>query len=103
MVSRPNSLPLPFQTPAALASERGSIYQGCHQEPGAGDFPRLLRECPRLLLLENGRKIEPKEIPSSLIPRLPVVFTRQLEILVTTLIYQYKVYERVTSSFKNDI
>ena len=31
-------------------------------------------------------KIEPKEIPSRLIPRLLVVFTRQLEILVTTLI-----------------
>ena len=31
------------------------------------------------------RKIEPKEIPSCLIPRLLVVFTRQLEILVTTL------------------
>ena len=30
-------------------------------------------------------KIEPKEIPSHLIPRLLVVFTRQLEILVTTL------------------
>ena len=32
-------------------------------------------------------KIEPKEIPSRLIPRLLVVFTRQLEILVTTLMY----------------
>ena len=52
--------------------------QGCHKEPGAGDFPRLL-------LLENRRKIEPKEIPSHLIPRLLVVFTWQLEILVTTL------------------
>ena len=31
------------------------------------------------------RKIEPKEIPSCLIPRLLVVFTRQLEILVTFL------------------
>ena len=31
-------------------------------------------------------KIEPKEIPSHLIPRLLVVFTRQLEILVTTLL-----------------
>ena len=40
---------------------------------------------PRLLLLENRRKIQPKEIPSRLIPRLLVVFTRQLEILVTTL------------------
>ena len=40
---------------------------------------------PRLLLLENRRKIEPKEIPSHLIPRLLVAFTRQLEILVTSL------------------
>ena len=31
-------------------------------------------------------KIEPKEIPSRLIPRLLVVFTWQLEILVTTLV-----------------
>ena len=35
--------------------------------------------------MENRRKIEPKQIPSRLIPRLVVVFTRQLEILVTTL------------------
>ena len=32
----------------------------------------------------EGKK-EPKEIPSCLIPRLLVVFTRQLEILVTAL------------------
>ena len=31
------------------------------------------------------KKKEPKETPSCLIPRLLVVFTRQLEILVTTL------------------
>ena len=31
------------------------------------------------------RKIEPKEIPSSLTPHLLVVFTRQLEILVKAL------------------
>ena len=35
--------------------------------------------------MKNRRKIEPKEIPSRLIHRLLVVFTRQLEILVTTL------------------
>ena len=35
--------------------------------------------------MENSRKIEPKQIPSHLIPRLLVVFTRQLKILVTTL------------------
>ena len=32
------------------------------------------------------RKIKPKEIPSCLISRVLVVFTRQLEILVTTLV-----------------
>ena len=36
--------------------------------------------------MENKRKIESKEIHSRLIPRLLVVLTRQLEILVTTLI-----------------
>ena len=35
--------------------------------------------------MENRTKIEPKEIPGHLIPRLLVVFTHQLEILVTTL------------------
>ena len=44
-------------------------------------------ECgPQLLLLENRRKLEPKEIPSCFTPRLLVVFTWQLEILVTTLL-----------------
>ena len=40
---------------------------------------------PGYFRTKKGRKIEPKEIPSRLIPRLHVVFTRQLEILVTTL------------------
>ena len=53
---------------------------------GPGIFPGYKESGPRLLLLENRRKIDPKEIPSPLIPRLLVVFTRQLEILVTTLI-----------------
>ena len=39
--------------------------------------------------MENRRKIEPKEIPSRLIPHLLVVFTRQLEILVTTLLLHF--------------
>ena len=44
---------------------------------------------PQLLSSENRRKIEPKEIPSCLIPHLLVVFyTQQLEILVTSLIIQ---------------
>ena len=41
---------------------------------------------PWLLSQENRRKIEPKEIPSCLIPLLLVVFTWQLEILVKSLI-----------------
>ena len=56
---------------------------------------------PRLLLLENGRKIEPKEIPSHLIPRLLVVFTRQLEILVTTLLQSGQV-KRTFQDFINE-
>ena len=39
----------------------------------------------QLLLSENRRNIEPKEIPSCLIPYLLVVSTWQLEILLTTL------------------
>ena len=46
-------------------------------------------ECgPQLLSVENKRKTEQKEIPSCLIPHLLVVFTRQLEILETTLVHQ---------------
>ena len=60
-------------------------------------FPGYYECGPRLLLLENRRKIEPKEIPCCLIPRLLVVFTRQLEILVTTLVSLLKItpFERV--------
>ena len=57
---------------------------------GPGIFPGYQESGPRLLLLENSRKIEPKQIPSHLIPRLLVVFTRQLKILVTTLLRHSK-------------
>ena len=60
---------------------QGLSYCGVKQM----DFPRLLRTWPQLLSWENRRKIEPKEIPSCLIPRLLVVFTWQLEIVVTAL------------------
>ena len=46
--------------------------------------PGYYERGPRLRSSENSRKIEPKEIPSCLILRLLVVFTCQLEILVTT-------------------
>ena len=54
-------------------------------ELGAGISPGYYECDPRLLLMENKRKLEPKETPKSLIPCLLVVFTRQLEILTTTL------------------
>ena len=56
------------------------VKQGCNEEAGTGDFPWILSQ-------ENRRKIETKEIPSCLISPLLVVFTRQLEILVTTLAF----------------
>ena len=59
------------------------LNQGCYQELGAGDFPQLLWMFPCLLSWENRRKIEPKEIPSCLIPHLLAVFNWELEILVT--------------------
>ena len=52
---------------------------------GPGIFPTYFERDPQLLSKENRRKLEPKEILSCSIPRLLVVFTQQLEILVTTL------------------
>jgi len=52
---------------------------------GLGILPGYYERGPWLLSRENRSKIEPKETPSCLIPRLLVVFTQQLEISVTTL------------------
>ena len=52
---------------------------------GPGISPGYYEHEPRLLSSENGRKIEAEEIPSCLIPHLLVVFTRQLDIFVTSL------------------
>ena len=47
-------------------------------------------ECgPWLLSQDIRRKIKPNEIPSCFVPRPLVVFTQQLEILVTSLIQMY--------------
>ena len=43
---------------------------------GLGISPGYYERLPWLLSKENKRKIEPKEVPSCLIPRLLVVFTR---------------------------
>ena len=53
---------------------------------GPGISPGYYECGPRLFLMENKGKLEPKETPRSLIPRLLVVFTQQLEILTTTLV-----------------
>ena len=52
---------------------------------GTRGFPWLLRTWPPATFIGKQKKIEPKEIPSCLISHLLVVFTQQLEILVTAL------------------
>ena len=52
---------------------------------GLGISPGYYECGPRLFLMENKGKLEPKETPRWLIRRLFVVFTQQLEILTTTL------------------
>ena len=64
------------------------LYRVVIKSRGPGIFPGCEVSSPQLLLLENRTKIERKEIPSRVIPCLLVVFTRQLEIFVTTLLYQ---------------
>ena len=59
-----------------------SCWRKCATQPWAPGY----NECnPRLLLLENRRKIEPNKIFSCWIPRLLVSLAWQLEILFTAL------------------
>ena len=62
---------------------RGSSGFSLIKSRGLGISLSHYKHGPWLLSLENRRKIEPREIPSCLIPHLLVVFTWQLEILVT--------------------
>ena len=63
-----------------------SVLAGLSLRAGRPGISSGYYDCgPQLLSYKNRRKIESKEIPSRLIPRLLVAFTRQLEILVTTL------------------
>ena len=71
-----------------------NVYQGCHYEQkcgggggggGGGSCVGISRgyyECGPRLLHRKIEKVKPKEIPRHLIPRLLVVFTQQLEILL---------------------
>jgi len=59
---------------------------------GAGISPSYYEHSPWLLSWESRRKIKPKQIPGWLIPRLLVVFTRQLNILVTALLQEPACY-----------
>ena len=63
-----------------------NIVRAVIKRRGPEISPRCYEHGPQLISKENKRKIEPKEIFSCLIPRLLVVFTLQLEIIVTTLI-----------------
>ena len=73
----------------SLPEKYNDTFTGLSLRAGGRGFPPpTIYECGfRLLSKENRRKTEPKEIPSCLIPRLLVVFTWQLEILVTTPLY----------------
>ena len=60
--------------------------QGCHfTGRGCGFPPATKNEAPGYFHRKTGEPIEPKEIPSCLIPLLLVVFMWQIEILVTAL------------------
>ena len=76
------------------------FVQAVIKSRGPGISPGYYECGLRLLSLENRRKIEPKEIPSRLIPRLLVVYTQQLEILVTTLFVFMYVYHRICLDVK---
>ena len=73
----------------SLKSHDTDIYE---QKPHELNLDRaVIKSCgpgtsPRLVAQEKIKKMEPKEIPSCLIARLLVVFTRQCEILVTSLL-----------------
>ena len=62
-----------------IVGTKNHSSQGYHWKVRARIFPRILSQ-------GNRRKIWPKEIPSCLIPHL-LNFTRQLEILVTSLYF----------------
>ena len=65
-----------------------------------GICPGYYKHGPWLLSKENRRKIEPKETPSCLIPCLLVVFTWQLEILVTTLVLSTDLSLEIPAEFQ---
>ena len=65
-----------------------------------GISPGYYKHGPWLLSKENRRKIEPKETPSCLIPCLLVVFTWQLEILVTTLVLSTDLSLEIPAEFQ---
>ena len=61
-----------------------NVYQGCHYEQkcGGGGFPVVTMNVAPGYFHRKIEKIKPKEISRHLIPRLLVVFTQQLEILL---------------------
>ena len=88
-----------------------SIFNGIPSESpglswGAGrDFPQLPWTWPPATFIRKNytRKIELKETPSCLISRLLVVFTRQLEILVTVLERLFRGESKVRETWKSNL
>ena len=66
---------------------------------GPGIFPGYYECGPQPLSFENRRKSKPKEIATCLIPHLLDVLTRQLEILVATLVLTLEVPTVTNSNF----
>ena len=69
-----------FNRSFALVDHVINFQQGCHR----GFPPATVSVVPGYFYWKT-RKIEPKEIPSCLIRRLLVGFTRQLEIILVTI------------------
>ena len=67
----------------SLINTRLQLFRAVIKSRGLGISLGHYKHGPWLLSLENRRKIEPRETPSCLIPCLLVIFTWQLEILVT--------------------
>ena len=76
---------VPYKDREEKKTKVTSTVRAVIKRRGSGISPGYYEHGPWLLAKENRRKIEPKETPSCLIPHLLVVFTRQLEILVTAL------------------
>lgn len=77
---------VPYKDKPKKKTKVTSTVRAVIKRQGPGISPGYYDCGPWLISKESSRKIEPKETPSCLIPHLlPIVFTHQLELLVTAL------------------